>query len=152
MIPRLLSVLAAVAVLLGGAMFLVGGRTDVLDLRAALLVLGVPLMIALVTRTPAELQAAFRDAFSPTAEDLPAARRAHSADVLRGLAGQTLATGVLVLFAGGLNYLSLPADAGGSVAPADLIGNFGGLLLAPFYGLVFSALVYAPLGARLHDA
>ncbi len=146
---RAITILAALAVLLAGAAFLVGGRTDILDLRAAGIVLGVPLLIALVTRRPTEVLAALHDGLSSEAQDLPVSRRSRSADILHGLAGQSLAIGVLMLFAGGLHYLGSPAEAGGSVSPAALISNFGGLLLAPFYGLAASALIYAPLGTRL---
>ena len=146
---RLLTLSASLAILLIGAMFLVGGRSDVLDLPSLGIILGVPLLILLATQSSGEVCAAYRDAFSADAEDLPASRRARSGDIMRSLSGQTLAVGILVMFAGGLHFLGMPATEGGSVSPSVLIGTFGGLLLAPFYGLAVSALVYSPLAARL---
>ncbi len=149
MMIRLFAVVAAFAVLGVVAVFVTGDVALLLDVRAAAVVLGGPWLIAVTTWPVATVTSAIRDAFDPRAEDLPLPRRERSADVLRGLARQALALGVVMLLAGALHAMSRVAHAGGSVSPADIVGTFGGVLLAPVYGLALSAFFYEPLAARL---
>lgn len=149
MLSRSVAILVSLAALLAVFADIAGDPGLVLDLRAASFVLGGPLLVAVAMRSPGAVLAAFADVLSAAPEDLPPERRERSADIVAALGGQALAIGVLVVFVGARAQLSVVAREGGSVTPSAIVADFGGLLLAPVYGLALWALVCTPLAARL---
>ena len=149
MMTKLLAMLFAFAVLTAVGAYLTGHLDLLLDARAAGFVIGAPWLLTLATRGARPCRSAVRAAFAADPLDLPPEVRLDAAGLWRGLAGQSLAAGLLVLLAGTLRHFGMIARAGGSVTPADLWVPFGALLLAPVYGLLLAAIVYEPLAAGL---
>lgn len=149
---RLVCLALAWAVLLLVARAAAGAFDWLVDPRAAVFAIALPLLLVAASSAPRDLAEAFRDALRADCADLPAPRRERGAGVLRSLGGLSLAAGVVAMLGSAIGVLGEIAETAGQVtgsATGFLAARWGAMLVAPVYGLALKFFLYDPLAQAL---